>query len=69
MHAQSDARGKEILIVKGAPEVIVAKCCEYLNKNGIAVPTDTFFDMNFRETVDKLVQKVSIIPVIYAILP
>jgi len=55
VHVLSESRGRELLLIKGAPEDIRAKCSTYLNKNGVPVTIDSYFNAHFPAACEKLV--------------
>ena len=58
IHKQARGTDKEIILIKGAPEIIVEKCSYYLNKHSVKVPTDNYFHLMLREATELLVNKV-----------
>eukprot|EP01039_Chlorochromonas_danica_P004893 gene4893-5362_t len=43
IHSLGSANGKQIVFLKGAPDVLLGKCSSYLNEEGVIVPMDENF--------------------------
>jgi sodium/potassium-transporting ATPase subunit alpha len=43
IHSMATLNGRQVLLLKGAPDVLLSKCSHYLNSDGAAVPIDRDF--------------------------
>lgn len=52
IHAMEGMDGRNIMYIKGAPDVLLYKCSHYMDQNGAQVPVDQSFNASYQEAYE-----------------